>query len=123
MPDDDRDHWDDDDPVCAAAPVQEITCSCACGQCCRMIIEVELSDAEREPLIAARGSQLKGFDNELVGYTLNNAANDWACTFLDRATNRCTIHATRPDVCREFDCDGAQRAELVELGILPPKKG
>ena len=44
-----------------------------------------------------------------------------ACTFLNDATNECTIYETRPWTCRVFDCDGPQRKELVQLGILPPR--
>jgi Fe-S-cluster containining protein len=94
---------------------------CRCGECCRrLIIEVLLEDAEREPKIKEMGSPLKGFDGEQIGYWLN--AKDGPCVFLDRASNRCTIYETRPLLCRLFSCDGEAREELVQLGILPPRE-
>ncbi len=100
------------------ADFKHVTCSCRCGECCRrLLIEAEVEDAEREPKIAAMGSPLKGFDNELVGYLLNSR-DDMACVFLDRSTNRCTIYGSRPLLCRVFDCGGEGREQLIELGIL-----
>jgi Fe-S-cluster containining protein len=37
-------------------------------------------------------------------------------------TSLCTIYETRPLVCRLFDCDGDDRQQLVELGILPASR-
>jgi Fe-S-cluster containining protein len=100
----------------------------AAGQCCKLIIEVGLDDARREPKIAERGSPIyapaeltESGQAELEGYLLNDAKNGYACTFLDRSTNLCSIYDTRPWVCRIFDCDGKDREELVQLGILPPR--
>jgi len=88
-----------------------VICSCACGDCCRhLIIETTLADAEREPLVARRGTPIRDFE-EVVGFNLNDPANGYACTFLDQATSRCTIWATRPGVCRLFDCDSPQARE------------
>jgi Fe-S-cluster containining protein len=101
---------------------------CRCGECCRMIIEADLDDAGREPRIAERGSPIyapAGFTEsgkpELEGYLHNDRAKNYACTFLDTTTNLCSIYDNRPWVCRVFDCDGEQREELVQLGILPPR--
>lgn len=55
---------------------------------------------------------------EVIGYVLNSADNEYACTFLDRETNRCTIYETRPLTCRLSDCDNDGREQLIELGIL-----
>lgn len=117
--------WDDEDEP---EPIKEVKSDCRCGECCRMIIEADLDDAKREPRIAERGSpiytpaELTGTGkDELEGYMLNDQANGYACTFLDTATNLCSIYPTRPWACRVFDCDGQQREELVQLGILPPK--
>lgn len=121
------DDLDDDDDLFETAT--EVSCECRCGECCRnLIIEVDVEDAKREPKIAERGSPTytsaeltESGKRELEGYLLNDVKNDGACTFLDRTTNLCTIHETRPWVCRVFDCDGEQREELVQLGILPPR--
>jgi Fe-S-cluster containining protein len=57
----------------------------------------------------------------LEGYLLNRVNGpDVACVFLDQATHHCTIYETRPLGCRLFDCGGAGREQLIELGILPP---
>ena len=87
-----------------------------------------LRDAEREPKIKELGSPLytpaeltQSGERELEGYLLNTG-KDRACVFLDQATNLCGIYETRPLICRLFDCDDEDRAELVELGILPPKE-
>lgn len=108
---------------CLLSRTVETTCRCA--ECCRrLIIEVLLEDAEREPKIRERGSPIytaaeltRSGQRELSGYLLNGPGG--ACVFLDQETNLCTIHATRPLVCRLFNCDGEDRQELVELGILP----
>jgi Fe-S-cluster containining protein len=103
---------------------QETINTCRCGKCCRrLIIEVGLEDAAREPRIGERGSpifaptELTGSgERELEGYLLNG--KDLACVFLDKDTNLCTIYETRPLTCRLFDCDGEGREQLINLGIL-----
>lgn len=97
---------------CAARlpPVMSI---CRCGDCCRrLIIEVTLEDAKREPRIRQRCSPLfhpaeltASGKKEHIGFLLNSAANGNACAFLDQTTNLCTIYETRPLVCRLFSCD------------------
>ena len=93
-----------------------------------LLIEVSVRDAEREPKIKKRGSPMysppeltRSGQRELIGYILNVKENGYACAFLDRATNDCTIYDTRPLPCRIFDCAGDGREQLVELGILPPR--
>jgi Fe-S-cluster containining protein len=108
---------------------EEVISTCRCAECCRrLIIEVGLEDAEREPRIKERGdpiyapAELTGTGNpELEGYLLNG--RDLACVFLDRKENLCTIYETRPLACRLFDCDGEGREQLVELGILDRSSG
>jgi Fe-S-cluster containining protein len=51
-----------------------------------------------------------------VGYLLNS--KDGPCVFLDLETNLCSIHPTRPLMCRLFDCAGEGREQIIELGIL-----
>ena len=90
-----------------------VVSSCRCGDCCRqLLIEVDLEDARREPKIAERASPIlspaevtRSGRRELEGYLLNSNENDGACMFLDRTTDLCQIYATRPLVCRLFDCD------------------
>src|SRR5205807_2014519 len=98
--------------------------SCRCAECCRrLLIEVTLEDARREPKIKELGSPTytpailtKSGQRELEGYLLNG--QDGPCVFLDQAQNLCTIHPTRPLICRLFDCDHDGREQLIELGIL-----
>ena len=102
--DEEGDHEPDECQKCLEAS-ETVVCSCDCGNCCRqLLIETTLADAQREPLIAARGSPYRDLE-EVVGYLLNDSANQYACTFLDQATNRCTIWKTRPGICRLFNCD------------------
>lgn len=100
---------------------KEVKSECNCGQCCRLIIEVELHDAEREPRIKELGSPLESpldgsGKREVVGYMLNSRS-DYACVFLGQ-DNRCSIYPTRPLVCRLFDCNGEGKEQLIELGWI-----
>lgn len=121
---DQDDDLDDEEEV---DPGQEVHSNCRCGECCRrLIVEVELADAEREPKIKERCSPIytpakltTSGKKELEGYVLNVKENDYACAFLDQTTSLCSIYETRPWTCRVFDCDGERKEELVQLGILP----
>jgi Fe-S-cluster containining protein len=71
--------------------------------CCTLLVEVDLEDARREPQIAEKGSPIyqppelsTSGERELIGYPLNAEENGYTCAFLDRQTNFCTIHETRP---------------------------
>jgi Fe-S-cluster containining protein len=105
---------------------QEIKNDCRCGECCRrLIIEADVEDAKREPRIAQEGSPIyddprltASGQRELIGYLLNAERNGHACVFFERPTNLCAIYATRPLLCRLFDCAGEGREQLVQLGIL-----
>ncbi|MDZ4683525.1 MAG: YkgJ family cysteine cluster protein [Planctomycetaceae bacterium] len=102
--DDGGTHDPDDCEVCVEG-VQTRNCVCRCGVCCeQLLIEASLRDAVREPRIAAECQALRDFV-EPIGYLLNDAANGGACRFFDRTTRLCTIHETRPLVCRVFNCD------------------
>ena len=124
--DEDGDH---DEETCYRCLLgQEVKNECKCGKCCRLIVEVELEDAERESKIKELGLPIytdarltASGQRELSGYLLNDKSNGHACVFLDRESNLCKIYPTRPLVCRLFDCDGSGREQLIELGFLPPK--
>ncbi|MSR60789.1 MAG: YkgJ family cysteine cluster protein [Planctomycetaceae bacterium] len=101
--DEDGEHDEEECELCLAQN-HTVSCTCRCGDCCeQLIIEVSLRDAEREPRIR-ECSQIRGFIDEPVGYLLNDPANEHAYRFFDRTTRLCTIHETRPLVCRLFDC-------------------
>jgi Fe-S-cluster containining protein len=74
-----------------------------------------LRDAEREPRIKELCGPIWNTDIEIFegrkevgGYLLNSQENGGACAFFDRQTRLCTIHETRPLVCRLFNCDQEQ---------------
>jgi Fe-S-cluster containining protein len=113
------DEFDDHEPEqCYACLMgREVLSDCRCGECCRsLILEALPQDAEREPRIKERCSPLTGINDELEGYLLNGP--DGACVFLNQQTDLCTIHPTRPLMCRLFDCQGEGREQLIELGII-----
>ena len=125
--DDEVDEPEDDDDD---EELKEAICECRCGECCRrLLIEVDLDDAEREPRIKERGSPTytderltRSGKRELEGYLLNSR-DGMACVFLDRQTNLCTIYETRPLACRVFDCDREGREQMIELGIIERDAG
>ena len=54
--DEDFDDEEDDDDE---EELNNATCECRCGECCRrLLIEVDLEDAEREPRIKELGSPI-----------------------------------------------------------------
>ena len=122
--DDNSDEEEDEDDD-SEEELKEATCECRCGECCRrLLIEVDLDDAEREPRIKDLGSPTytdarltRSGKRELEGYLLNSR-EDMACVFLDREKNLCTIYETRPFGCRVFDCDREGREQMIELGIF-----
>lgn len=115
------DHDEDECQPCIEKN-RSVSSQCRCGVCCRLLVEVTVRDAVREPRISALGSPTLSHpdpatgERELIGYLLNGSSG--ACVFLDSATNRCTIYDTRPGTCRVFDCDGKGREQLIELGML-----
>jgi hypothetical protein len=112
----------DPDECNACLLARDPVAACRCGHCCRLIVEVRVEDAEREPRIREMGSPIyedgrvtKTGEPELIGYLLYKAPS-YACAFLD-AQNLCSIYPTRPLLCRLFDCEDAKRNELIDLGI------
>lgn len=120
-------HDTDDCYWCAAAQPPALS-DCRCGNCCRrLLIEVDAEDARREPKIAERCSPIytaaeitKSGRRELQGFFLNSKANDFACAFLDQATNLCTIYETRPLICRLFDCNDSDVKPAAPSGPDTP---
>ncbi len=98
--------------------------ACRCGLCCQhFLIEATAADARREPRIAELGAPIPHEEgDEPAGYVLNRGAfAGGACMFLDFEGKWavCGIYATRPEVCRRFDCEGDGRRRLLELGLRP----
>jgi Fe-S-cluster containining protein len=110
--DDEGSHLPDECELCIERS-ESVSCNCRCGKCCEsLLIEVSLRDAEREPRIKELCGPIWDTDiqlfegrKEVGGYLLNSRENGGACVFFDRQTRLCTIHETRPLVCRLFNCD------------------
>ncbi len=111
-------------PQFTQAPPGE--CSCRCGVCCReMVIRVGPADVAREPRLAELGHPVECDENGRPMLWMLNVLDATArqgvgpCQFLawDDGAGVCTIHETRPDVCRRLDCDGIRefgRKHLAE---------
>ena len=119
--DEDNVHHEDECDLCIERN-GSVSSTCRCGNCCeRLILETSLSDAEREPRIAAECAKIRHFQDELVGYLLNDPRNGGACHFLDCQSRLCTIYETRPLMCRVFNCDAERRSgDLVDLLTYEP---
>lgn len=103
--------------------------NCRCSECCHLLIEADLDDTAREPQFKERRAPIytdarvtRSGQRKLEGYLLNTAANGYACAFLDRTNNLCSVYETRPWVCRVFDCEVEGREQLIQLGRLPGKR-
>jgi Fe-S-cluster containining protein len=115
--------WHDPQACYACLVKTEVQSDCRCAECCkRLLIEADVRDAEREPLIAQKGKPIyqderltASGQKEMIGYFLNGP--NLACVFLDEQ-NLCSIYPTRPLICRLFDCSGEGREQLIDLGIL-----
>jgi Fe-S-cluster containining protein len=104
---------------------------CRCGKCCEaLIIEASLRDGIREPKIQERASPI--YDDMSgtrvqIGWMLNG--RDGPCVFLNRETRLCTIHETRPLVCRLYDCRTYEHGDEIapplaaEPAAEPPAAG
>ena len=77
-----------------------------------MAIRATESDVAREPRLGEVGVPV-AYDGDRPTVWLVNALDEkepdgiGGCQFFERTdgTGRCTIHPTRPDVCRRLDCD------------------
>ena len=98
----------------------------ACGACCRTFpIFASTRDAESEPRIRDEGRRLNPWlATPEWEYQLFPLPFQEACCFLN-GDNRCTIYATRPDVCRQFEAGSDQCQEARRQCGLPllPVKG
>jgi Fe-S-cluster containining protein len=91
-----------------------------CGACCCTFpIFAAESDALREPRIRNEGRRLPlWLATPQWDYQLFPLPFHESCCFLD-GENRCTIYATRPNVCRRFEAGSAQCQEARKLRGLP----
>jgi len=98
-----------------------------CGACCRTFaIFAAETDAQREPRIGDESLRLRPWlTTPEREYQLFPLPFHETCCFLD-GDNRCTIYASRPDVCRGFEpgseqCQEARRS--CKLAPLEPTAG
>jgi Fe-S-cluster containining protein len=92
-----------------------------CGACCHTYpIFAAESDAHREPRITAEGKRLAPWlEMPQWRYQLFPLPFHTTCCFLD-TEKRCSIYATRPDVCRQFAAGSDQCQEARARAGLPP---
>jgi len=105
-------------------------CRCErCGACCRnLIVEAQVLDVLREPLIAERGTRLDGRGTLPPDEWAWSLSAGGACPFLVDTTARadaqartaCEIYPTRPNDCVGFEpgSDACCRARAA-AGLLP----
>lgn len=59
-------------------------------------------------------------ENDRWGGQVMARLDDGLCAALDRTTNRCTIYAKRPGVCRDFAMGGDEcRFERGRIAAIP----
>lgn len=82
----------------ASVPQPATGCASCTAVCCRL--QVLLIGDNEVPQTMTEWS-------DWGGQVMSRRADGW-CTALDRSTMRCTIYARRPQVCRDYEMDGAE---------------
>jgi Fe-S-cluster containining protein len=92
-----------------------------CGACCKTFpIFAANGDADREPRIRSETLKLANhIATPDYAYRLFPLPFHETCCFLD-TDSRCTIYASRPDVCRRFAAGSEQCQEARRRVGLPP---
>jgi Fe-S-cluster containining protein len=92
-----------------------------CAACCgTYAIFASREDAQREPRIAAETQELAAWlETPEWAYRLFPLPFHEACCFLDDE-GRCTIYATRPQICREFAAGSEDCQRVRSLRGLAP---
>ena len=90
-------------------PAPTTQCERCVAVCCRLRVVLQPEDDIPEHLTVPLPNGGKAMDHDASGW----------CVALDRDSFRCTIHAIRPQVCRDFDEGGRdcrlERAAHPEL--------
>ena len=73
-----------------------VSCANCKAVCCRLTVVLDAADRIPEHMIAHGENGVK---------TMARGVDGW-CIALDRGTHRCSIHGTRPRVCRRFAMGG-----------------
>ena len=87
----------DDVPACAG-----------CGQCCHLVVQLDPA-VDHVP---------EAFVVEHDGVPCLDQRGDGACVALDPVTQLCTIYASRPQVCRDFQRGEALCRQTLRLPAL-----
>ena len=97
-----------------------------CGACCKgtLIVETDYQDVLREPrILAAQVGPYKVTVRELAKegkVALLACGLERPCPFLGD-DHRCTIYATRPDACREFE-PGSERCREIRAQLATDRR-
>jgi Fe-S-cluster containining protein len=94
-----------------------------CGQCCRLFL-INLNSVE---YLSGRFQTVEGepgFDNyaeaEEAGVIFLARTDDGSCIYL--VDNKCSIHESRPEVCRGFFCDTKEPKYQKMVEIIENEK-
>jgi len=73
-----------------------------CGTlCCQLFVPLSINEL------------LRGLQPQSPLSTLLRQEADGYCTYLDRASQRCTVWHDRPLVCRRYDCNADPKLQVV----------
>lgn len=80
-----------------------------CGQCCSNLLPMSKQEIDtiRRYIKKHRVKEHKHF------FSLINPQIDMTCPFLDdgKKTEKCTIYQVRPQICKSFSCNPAERSK------------
>lgn len=78
-----------------------------CGGCCSNLLPLSLKEIDTIRRYIAK-KHIKECKH-IIPFAAGNVY-DMTCPFRDNAKKICTIYPVRPEICRAFICDNAQRA-------------
>ena len=98
-----------------------------CGKCCHHLSATFTpADVNREPRLLDVAITIQQVNNSRTRSFMRDKRHPWAigkarrgdpCPFLDMQ-QRCMIHATRPQICRDYPQDGARCIRESELCLV-----
>lgn len=87
-------------------------CAACCGLCCRYGKIRLLPEHDAQIIAENQWTETRG-----VLY-VNRKPGSGACVYLDEGTNRCSIYARRPHVCRQWECTQPRQAQTLIVSAL-----
>ncbi|MCG3152595.1 MAG: hypothetical protein GEEBNDBF_01897 [bacterium] len=95
-------------------------CAACRALCCRVsVIPLDPRYAWDRSIIAAGDATLAAIDGQPSPVIARQASG--SCQYLDEATDRCSIYARRPYVCRTWGC--LSREDAFRLGMTAVEEG